>query len=83
MMTDKTEHMMCEQFEDAFCRAKDGVVIVYATGFIALALYEAEKRGENIGRLVQLQKATYELYQHNELYLTQRRLGDRATKATK
>jgi hypothetical protein len=75
------------EFETAVARMRDGDTIVYATGFIPYALYEAEKRGENIGQLTKLQTATYPLYQQNELHLTQKKLAEnqyeyRATKRT-
>jgi hypothetical protein len=63
------------EFENALATLRPGSSIIYAVGFLSLAVGEARSKKENHGHLVTLQLAASRAEGDGFVHLTQRRLA--------
>jgi hypothetical protein len=76
MMTGGCEHLTAREFKERLTAAPPGEVIIYATGFLAVAISDAFiNKDPGAGELTQLAKAALMASDSGNAFLTQRRVG--------
>jgi|SRR5262249_34467729 len=76
MMTGGCEHITAREFRERLTAATPGEVIIYATGFLTVAISDAlANKDPGAGELTQLAAAALMASDHGNAFLTQRRVG--------
>jgi hypothetical protein len=76
MCTAGCDHVTADEFVNWLGWADPGERIVYAVGFLGVAVHKADLNKDPDGpRLEAVQKATWKAHERGNVYLVQRRLG--------